>query len=85
MYKHLYNTKSQMFHLNIIFKNHVHVHVYENTLLVSARFGLAMICGRFQYHSSQIFCENVFGALPGFNNHIITIKMYTPGKPKNSN
>lgn len=32
-----------MFHLNIIFKNHVHVHVYENTLLVSARFGLAMI------------------------------------------
>lgn len=26
-----------------------------------------------------------FWALPGINNHIITIKMYTPGKPKNSN
>lgn len=78
-----------MFNLNIIFKNHVHVHVYKNTLSVSARFGFGYDTWKVKalvpYHSSQIFCENVFGALPVIDNHIITIKMYTPGKPKNSN
>lgn len=80
-----------MFHLNIIFKNHVHVEVYKNTLSVSARFGFGYDMWKVKalvpisFLTSQIFCENVFGALPGFNNHIITIKMYTPGKPKNSN